>query len=53
MGFGREVRRRARAFFTNWRTSDAPAAVKLGLTLRNRARALRDGCCGHPGQPGC
>jgi hypothetical protein len=42
-----------RAFFTNWRESDAPVATKLALTLRNRLRALRHGCCGNHGQPGC
>ena len=41
------------AFFTNWRESDAPFATKVRLTLRNRARALTKGCCGHHGEPGC
>ncbi|GIU99991.1 MAG: hypothetical protein KatS3mg014_1607 [Actinomycetota bacterium] len=48
-----ELRARARDFFTNWRGSDAPLPRKLALTVRNRARALARGCCGHPGQPGC
>ncbi len=45
----------ARAFFTNWSRSDAPFATKLGLTIRNRFRAvaLLKGCCGHQGEPGC
>lgn len=48
-----ELRARARDFFTNWRSFEAPFATKLALTLRNRARAAVRGCCGHPGQPGC
>jgi hypothetical protein len=44
-----------RGFFTNWREYDGPFGRKLGLTLRNRTRAilLLKGCCGHPGEPGC
>jgi hypothetical protein len=42
-----------RAFFTNWRESDAPLPEKVALTVRNRLRALRHGCCGNHGQPGC
>lgn len=54
---GRTVADYARDFFANWRTSDAPLADKVRLTLRNRARAyfvppIR-GCCGNPGEPGC
>ncbi|HEX6231022.1 MAG TPA: hypothetical protein VF029_04870 [Actinomycetota bacterium] len=55
----RRIRRllaeRGRDFFTNWREYDAPLPTKLGLTLRNRVRALfsRAQCCGHAGQPGC
>jgi hypothetical protein len=31
-----------------------PLRVKLAMIARNRARAFRgDGCCGHPGEPGC
>lgn len=54
-GFFRLVARHTRDFFTNWRVYDAPFVTKLGLTARNRARALfsRAQCCGHPGQPGC
>ena len=42
-------------FFTNWREFEGPVAEKLALALRNRfiATALRRGCCGHPGEPGC
>lgn len=53
--FLRLVRAHARAFFTNWRTFDAPLATKLWLGVRNRIGAtfsLRQ-CCGHPGEPGC
>lgn len=54
-GFFRLVARHTRNFFTNWRVYDAPFATKLGLTARNRTRALfsKAQCCGHPGQPGC
>jgi hypothetical protein len=52
-GSGGEVRARARAFFTNWSVYDAPAATKVALTIKNRARALRHGCCGNHGEPGC
>jgi hypothetical protein len=48
-GIGQHVR----WFFTNWRESDAPLATKLALTVKNRVRALRHGCCGNDGQPGC
>jgi hypothetical protein len=48
-GFGQY----ARDFFRNWRESDEPLGRKLSLTARNRARALRRGCCGHRGEPGC
>lgn len=51
--FGEELRQRGRSFFTNWREYDGPFTTKLGLTFRNRARALRRGCCGNHGQPGC
>jgi hypothetical protein len=42
-----------RNFFTNWSTYDAPVGTKLRLTFRNRVKALRVGCCGNHGQPGC
>lgn len=53
--FLRRLADRGRDFFTNWHGYDAPLWTKLGLTFRNRARALfsRAQCCGHPGQPGC
>ena len=53
--FLRLLAEHARNFFTNWREYEAPLGTKLGLTLRNRTRALfsRAQCCGHPGQPGC
>jgi hypothetical protein len=47
------IRQRTRWFFTNWRESDAPLGTKLALTVKNRVRALRHGCCGNHGQPGC
>jgi hypothetical protein len=46
-------RRHTRTFFTNWTASDAPISTKLQLTVRNRVKALRTGCCGNPGEPGC
>jgi hypothetical protein len=50
-----QLRIHVRAFFSNWRTSDAPLFTKLVLTLRNRTLGIvrLRGCCGHPGQPGC
>jgi len=32
-----------------------PLPQKLGKLVRNlwRRAALRQGCCGHPGEPGC
>jgi len=48
-----EFRRRARLFFTNWRASNLPLPERLRVTARNRLRALRRGCCGNPGEPGC
>jgi hypothetical protein len=52
-GFGDQLRHRTRAFFTNWSEYDASFGTKVGLTIKNRARALRGGCCGNHGQPGC
>lgn len=43
------------AVFTNWRTYDAPFAMKLRMLLRNnwtKART-RSNCCGNTGEPGC
>jgi hypothetical protein len=42
-----------RWFFTNWREYNAPVSTKLALTVKNRMRALRHGCCGNHGEPGC
>jgi hypothetical protein len=44
---------RVRDFFTNWSTYDAPVTTKLRLTAKNRVKALRRGCCGNHGEPGC
>jgi hypothetical protein len=53
-GIGRHgIGRRTRWFFTNWREYDGPLSTKLVLTARNRFRALRHGCCGNDGEPGC
>jgi hypothetical protein len=44
-----------RAFFTNFRTYDAPFMTKLRLAVRNNVTKIRtkSSCCGHPGEPGC
>ena len=54
-GFFAQLRSYGRAFFTNWTTYDASARTKLGLTVKNRTKALvsLQGCCGNHGQPGC
>lgn len=51
--FSEQAREHVRAFFTNWQDYDAPFATKVGLTFKNRAKALTKGCCGNHGQPGC
>ncbi|MGH2629286.1 MAG: hypothetical protein ACRDHI_01840 [Actinomycetota bacterium] len=51
--FSDRVREHTGAFFTNWRNPDYGFVEKVGLTFRNRARALVLGCCGNHGQPGC
>ena len=33
--------------------SPPPWPGKIKVLLANRLRALRHGCCGHPGEPGC
>jgi hypothetical protein len=50
-----KVRIHTRNFFTNWSTYDASIAAKIGLTVKNRGKALfsRSQCCGNHGQPGC
>jgi len=42
-------------FFANFRASEIPLPRRLAITARNLARraALRQGCCGHDGEPGC
>ena len=47
------LRDRVRDSLTNWSASDAPFAEKTVTFAKNRARALRHGCCGNHGQPGC
>jgi len=44
-----------RAIFSNWRRSDAPFLVKVGMVLRNNWIKIRRGssCCGHHGEVGC
>ncbi|MGH2470933.1 MAG: hypothetical protein ACRDG6_00810 [Candidatus Limnocylindria bacterium] len=43
------------AFLGNFRASEIPLARRLAITARNLVRraALRQGCCGHHGEPGC
>jgi hypothetical protein len=43
------------AFIANFRASEIPLPERLVITARNLARrsALRQGCCGHDGEPGC
>jgi hypothetical protein len=54
-GFFAQLRSYGRVFFTNWTSYDAGFLTKVGLTLRNRTRAVvtLKGCCGNHGQPGC
>lgn len=47
-----ELRDRGRDLLTNL-DAGPPWPQKLKPLLANRLRALRHGCCGHPGQPGC
>lgn len=42
----------ARNFLRNLR-AEMGLRSKVKTVLRNRARAMRRGCCGHPGEPGC
>jgi hypothetical protein len=48
------TRRSIRAFLTNL-DQPMPLGVKLQKLVRNlwRRIALRQACCGHPGEPGC
>ncbi len=39
----------------NWRESELPAVVKLGLVMKNNLKkgfTFKD-CCGNLGEPGC
>ncbi len=53
MGFWDIARERGRDFFTNWSGSDLPVARRSVVLVKNRIKALRHGCCGNHGQPGC
>jgi hypothetical protein len=53
MGFWPQLREHARNVFTNWSTYDAPVGTKAKLFAKNRVKALRYGCCGNHGEPGC
>jgi hypothetical protein len=46
------MRRQMGAFLTNLEAGP-PWPAKIVPLVRNRTRALRGGCCGNPGQPGC
>lgn len=54
---GRTIADYARDFVRNWSTYEGSFGEKVRLTIRNRARAYLlppiQGCCGHPGEPGC
>lgn len=47
--------RHPRHFVNNFRTYDAPLAVKIRLFVKNQAIKARkgSGCCGNHGEPGC
>ena len=44
-----------KAFFTNFRSYDAPLGEKLRLAFANNLKKIktRSNCCGNLGQPGC
>jgi hypothetical protein len=48
----RHLAHRARSFLTNL-DAGPPWPQKIKPLAANRIRALRHGCCGNPGQPGC
>jgi hypothetical protein len=48
-----QLREHGRNFFTNWSDSDLPLAERSKVFAKNRAKALRSGCCGNHRQPGC
>jgi hypothetical protein len=52
-GFWEQLRGHSRDFFTNWSESDLPVAARSKVFVKNRAKALKNGCCGNHGQPGC
>jgi hypothetical protein len=47
-----ELRQRAADLLTNLH-APPPWPRKAVPLIANRLRALRHGCCGHPGEPGC
>jgi hypothetical protein len=51
--FSDELREHGRNFFTNWSESDLPYGQRAKVFAKNRTKALRTGCCGNHGQPGC
>jgi hypothetical protein len=55
VSFGRQLRHRLSDLFTNLDQPDMPASEKWSKFVRNRWRAMvmLQGCCGHPGEPGC
>ena len=39
---------------SNWREYEGSSATKFALAARNiLLRVKMQGCCGHPGEPGC
>jgi hypothetical protein len=39
---------------SNWREYDGASTTKFALAARNiLLRVKLQGCCGHPGEPGC
>ena len=57
MSEGHEHRKRRgtpQELISNWREYDGSAAKKFAMAARNIAlRVKMQGCCGHPGEPGC
>lgn len=48
------MRRQSTSAFMDNLFKTMPVGRKLRLLVQNRVRAFQlDGCCGHPGEPGC